>query len=504
MLAAALVTQRANAGDLAVKEFQRAAYEADFSSGIANLKEIAAADPDDREAVFGQAILKVLAAFDTFHRDILVNSTGRGRDALLGAWARPLLPFAPGTGGPLYLPPNPNAKPMTYRRLREILKRFSSDLGTAETALAKVGDAPVKLPFKPLEIAIDLDRDGKIAPGERLFAPFLASARGWDRAIRRPEIIETELAFDNADASWLRGYTNLFLASANALLALDFERSYEASAHHLYGLDATGFGRQILKQQERPNRNRDIQAEIDTIVAELSTLSDPKENLDRTVELRRQRRDLPREAFEERRKIDRELAGLQAERGRLSRRRRELSRRRWSLEKELKGRPLGDPMAGVLDAVAFIHVASWKVIDRDRLEAARQNLLAVMRLNENTWRLARAETDNDREWLPNAKQIPPFEAPVLSDEIIDSWLMTTRLAEDVLAGRKLLPHPRFRQGVNLRTLLANAEVIDPVLIVTGHMLVPYLEDGDIVDQRTWSTLTSPMGRNWSLFAAWFN
>ncbi|MEZ5855437.1 MAG: hypothetical protein R3D67_12125 [Hyphomicrobiaceae bacterium] len=54
---------------------------------------------------------------------------------------------------------------------------------------------------------------------------------------------KTIFAFDTADASWLRGYANLVMASVNLFLACDFEATYEATAHNAHGYSATRFGR---------------------------------------------------------------------------------------------------------------------------------------------------------------------------------------------------------------------------------------------------------------------
>ena len=42
------------------------------------------------------------------------------------------------------------------------------------------------------------------------------------------------------------------------------------------------------------------------------------------------------------------------------------------------------------------------------------------------------------------------------------------------------------------------------MTVTGHDLLPYLEEGEIVDGDTWRTLTNPMQGNLAMFAVWFN
>ncbi|MEZ5855438.1 MAG: hypothetical protein R3D67_12130 [Hyphomicrobiaceae bacterium] len=186
------------------------------------------------------------------------------------------------------------------------------------------------------------------------------------------------------------------------------------------------------------------------------------------------------------------------------RERNDLQQEKRRLEAEKAGQQPGAQYDSILDIVQAVHTLNWSVIEPRRLQAVRQHLLQVMVLNRQTWKLVRAETDNDREWLPNARQTSPFLRQQLSDEVIDSWLATTALAEQVLKGEKLLPHPRFNQGVNLKRYLEGANRIDLVGLITGHGLEPYLETGDIVTNRTWRTLTRPMEQNLWGFAAWFN
>lgn len=497
--------EASNVRELANREIQRAAYAGDFEAGIANLDAIATAHPENVEAVFGKGALQVFAALARYQQGLRENATGIGANRGLG-WMQSVVPLRPGRGSPAVLPENPGATPMTYATLRRLTARFVSDLEQAQATLANVGDRPVKVPLKPFSIAIDFNGDGAIQGNERLLAPLLAGARGWSRIVRQREAQEQELAFDTADASWLRGYCHVFLASANALLAFDFESSYHAAAHHLYGLDATTFGRELLAQMPSARTSTEIQADIADVEAELLTLNAQKIDRTRERELRKELRELPRgEAGREARQpINDELAEIRRKLTDRNAERRELRDRKRRLLAEQRGELPGGEYDAILDAVAYLHTMSWPVVEPDRLKAARRNLLQIMAQNEVTWRLARSETDDDREWLPNANQTTPFGGRQLTDEVIDSWLGTTRLAADVLNGEKLLPHPRFRKGINLKKVFETATELDLVLFVTGHGVLPYLEDGEIVDQRTWRTLTNPMGRDFATYAFWFN
>ena len=494
-----------SASPQAVEAFEAAASSAQFKAGIAKLEAIAQRDANDVEAVFGVGVLRFLDAIASLQHS-LYQHTGPSVENGRRVWGGiggflPALGLSP--GGSLFLPANRDATPMTYARLREIMTQFADDLIDAERALARVGDRPAKLPIKPFAIAIDLDHDGRISPHERPLAALL----GRGVAINRGEILTATLHFDTADASWLRGYSNVLLAGVNLILAFDFEKSYDAAAHNLYGSAATAFGRE-LEQQAKSGRPSDIvRAEREQVEAELKALGQPNaDDTRRTRELYEQMRSIANtsEGREQRAALQAELRDINLRRNAFYEGQRKLRRRIDTLRSEERGQLPGGQYGSLLDLAAYIHTSSWRVTEPKRLAAVRTHLLEVIALNRKTWRLVRSETDDDREWLPSPRQTAPFGARALTDEIIDGWLNTMALAEQVLKGEKLLPHPRFRKGVNLMRFFETAREFDLVMMITGHGLLPYLDDGEVVDERAWEAVTRPLGRETAFYAAWFN
>ncbi len=82
---------------------------------------------------------------------------------------------------------------------------------------------------------------------------------------------------------------------------------------------------------------------------------------------------------------------------------------------------MGTDGRDIADFIAMIHLINWPLAEPARIAAARERLLKVGELNRVTWKLARAETDDDREWLPNPRQksgvLPMF---AVTDERIDA------------------------------------------------------------------------------------
>jgi len=164
----------------------------------------------------------------------------------------------------------------------------------------------------------------------------------------------------------------------------------------------------------------------------------------------------------------------------------------------------------VSDAVAFIHLWRYPVVEPQRMEAAIKHLETMAACAKEMWTCYLAETDDDREWIPNPKQTGVVGVPV-SRDMIDTWLGVIGEAQEVLAGKRLIPFWRghdAQRGVNLRRALLESRVIDPVLWVQGTAATPYLEKGPLtrfVDPAMLVRINRVFGGNqfWG-FAFWFN
>jgi hypothetical protein len=105
----------------------------------------------------------------------------------------------------------------------------------------------------------------------------------------------------------------------------------------------------------------------------------------------------------------------------------------------------------ISDIVAFIHLINFPVVEPQRLTAALQHLQAVTALSRQSWKLILAETDNDREWLPNPRQKGVIPNARVTQPMIDSWLSFMNETDVLLAGKKLVPFWRQREarGIHL-------------------------------------------------------
>lgn len=160
------------------------------------------------------------------------------------------------------------------------------------------------------------------------------------------------------------------------------------------------------------------------------------------------------------------------------------------------------------DFVSFIHLINWQVVEPERRKAARAELLEMIRLSRENWKAIRAETDNDREWLPGPQQAGANQLTGLevTENEVQAWHATLAMAEDLLEGRRLLPHFRFAdKGINMKRFFEEPQTFDLVLSITGPGVVPYLEKGQILASEEWWAIQSQFGRTgFMTFALWSN
>ena len=176
------------------------------------------------------------------------------------------------------------------------------------------------------------------------------------------------------------------------------------------------------------------------------------------------------------------------------------------LRKSAQGYELFDPDSeiAIADAIAAIHTVDWPVAEPDRLKRVRERLLALTTLSRQNWAAIRAETDNDRELLPNASQDPVVGRTRITAEQIEAWQKTLDTLDQILDGKLLLPHWRFAQGFDLKAYFETATTTDLVMLLTGYDALPFLKEGAIATEASFADLTRAFGGNWPGYAFWFN
>ena len=160
----------------------------------------------------------------------------------------------------------------------------------------------------------------------------------------------------------------------------------------------------------------------------------------------------------------------------------------------------------IADAIAGIHLARFPLKEPERMKAAHKHLLEVVRHSRESWKAIEAETDDEHEWIPNSKQTGVIPGVRVTPEIIKGWHEFLDEAEQILAGKKLVPHWRLAvgKGVNLKRVFEEPREFDVVLWVHGAAAVPYIEEGPTTRMETWTRLNGMFGGQFVGFAFWFN
>lgn len=174
----------------------------------------------------------------------------------------------------------------------------------------------------------------------------------------------------------------------------------------------------------------------------------------------------------------------------------------------------------ILDVIALIHTVNYECVEPERMKVALSHLESVIRLSRESWKLINAETDNDREWLPNPRQTAAIGDLRVSQQNLLGWQAFLDEADAILQGKKLLPfwrgieggamffdgdfpeHPEL--GVNVRKVFLEPARLDLVLWLQGTGLQPFLEKGERTDAGAWRRIMNAFDGNFFLFMVWFN
>jgi hypothetical protein len=196
----------------AVPIFNRHASAGTLAVGVPELQRFAAANRSDATA-------QLALGFAQFGRAVEKLGQGFHRHGL-SAPRQMLIPFLR-----LPVPENPNPEPLDYAKLQAIYDMFLADLAQAEATLASLPPGDAKLVTDLHAVRLDVNRNGTGDDDERLEVIL--------RNVMRlpPANTGWEVAFDRADATWLRGYTQVLSGTLEFAMAHDWSESYRQTGH---------------------------------------------------------------------------------------------------------------------------------------------------------------------------------------------------------------------------------------------------------------------------------
>lgn len=158
------------------------------------------------------------------------------------------------------------------------------------------------------------------------------------------------------------------------------------------------------------------------------------------------------------------------------------------------------------DIIAFFHLLRFPIQEPARMTKALQHLQTTTKLSRQSWQLIMAETDNDREWLPNPKQKAVIPNARVTPEMVKNWLAFLDESDRIFTGQLLIPFWRIREvrGVNINKAFTQPQTIDVISWLQGPGAAPYLELGKTTQGRFWQQLLDTFGGQFFGFAIWFN
>ncbi len=159
----------------------------------------------------------------------------------------------------------------------------------------------------------------------------------------------------------------------------------------------------------------------------------------------------------------------------------------------------------LVDMIAMLYGALNRRPDAQRTNAARTHFLSMIDENRRFWDLVGQETDDQAEWLPNARQTAAFGFQ-LPPETREVWLAVLSDAEAVLNGDKLIGHWRTEPGggINVARLFQDPPVFDLVTWIHGYGLLDYMEAGPLADEQNVMRFERMFSGDAGLFMVWFN
>lgn len=190
------------------------------------LSQRLAAAPGDDETRFALGATQFLRTIERFSQDMYRYGLEPDPELVQG------LPFFR-----LPVPHNPNPERISYRALRLSLARAVDGFNRANETLSRMGSAEVKLPLSLGQARIDMSGDGKAQDNERLFGVLnVMNETPWQSTplVTEEQAVRFIIAFDRADAAWLRGYYNLLSAILDFQLGYDFEITFDDNYHLLF------------------------------------------------------------------------------------------------------------------------------------------------------------------------------------------------------------------------------------------------------------------------------
>ena len=418
--------------------------------------------------------------------------------------------------------PNPAPRLSDPATLTRIMAEFVTDMDSARASLAtaeQAGIAPFDLALP--DIWFDVNANGTRDRGEDavdVLGPIILGHRAYTQFKRDNATTGHDLTvrFDTADHAWLTAYTHMLSGVANLFLAFDpapilqdleDRRALLANAPQIPNFYDQDELRQTLSK---------LETELDDARARQTAINETiKPMREQMRDLRRQRNEVEDPAEKEAllaqiqalntdmRPINEEIRALNQQQRLI---RNEINAAKAKLDTDTSPLQRGlEQQRGTIDILYVAIAALQQKPDAARIRATHADWTAMISHNRTFWDRLAQETDNDREWIPNARQtsVLPIEIP---ERLAEGWQNILADAEAVLDGRLLVPHPLLPpgHGISIPAYVDNPAPLDLTEWVHGIGAYPYTAKGPRITGQSWQAFQRITQGNAAGFALFLN
>ena len=419
------------------------------------------------------------------------------------------------------LAPNPTPKPSDAGTLSDLMRQFVVDINAARTTLLSADPDEIDaFDLSLRDLWFDVDGNGRRTQSEdvtELLGALVIGRQAYSN-FTNSDANDTPLSirFDAADHAWLVAYTHMLSGFGHLFLAFDPEPVFQNLATQRTALVQAPT---IPNTYDQSQLEADL-SELEVQAAELKSQRDALQTKfdtarDTLRSLREQLRETPdgdeKDALEvavETMQMDNQA--MSQELNNLRRRERFIRNERQAIRAKQPSaigdlQRMADQQSETIDAIFVLIQSLDQQPDVDHIRAVHENWMGMITHNRTFWSRLSQETDNEREWIPNATQtsLLPLTIP---NGVPEAWQAILSDVEDVLKGNLLITHPLLPpgHGISIPAYVENPSPLSLVDWIHGISAYPYAAKGPRLTEQSWNAFQRLTNGNPSGFAIFFN
>lgn len=370
------------------------------------------------------------------------------------------------------LPINPAPEMIEGDTLNNLFETFLADMAKTDALLAQIpegSDAAFELSLPDIWFDINMNgtRDAEEDFGKIVLQNVLSrwQIREFEEQFEGnpdlPNPLQATIRFDEADAHWLRAYSNVISGVSELILAFDPQPEIQKALD----LRRAIYDQRLAMAAQFPGLQKIVEFSLSIEIPTEAQLIEYQKLYEQLSD-------------DDKYALGALLAG----------------ERNWMSES-----------AHFVDMAAVVIETLRHQPDQARVAKAQQHLLDMVNHNRNFWRLVNAETDNDREWIPNGSQQAALGVE-MPQNIDEAWLAVLTDMEKMLKGELLIPFWRYApgHGIDINAWVQNPAPLNVIGWAQGTATLPYAHQGDVMTGDNWIRFERMVQRQSGLFVFMLN